>query len=133
MRTCYQTLRHKLKSVVVLAPQAEERRGKCTWRTIFVFQPASLLLRCCSTVWITLHHKLKSVVVKLRGSQLVPLLAPQAEERSGTSMFHELRNVGVLTTPSPRAHGRTLGLLQQSFARTTLRRRWRCQSAALLR
>ena len=40
MRTCYQTLRHELKSVVVLAPQAEERRGKYTWRTIFFF-PAS--------------------------------------------------------------------------------------------
>ena len=34
MRTRYQMLRHKLKSVVVLAPQAEERRGKCTWRTV---------------------------------------------------------------------------------------------------
>ena len=34
MRTRYQMLRHKLKSVVVLAPQAEERRGKCTWRTM---------------------------------------------------------------------------------------------------
>ena len=86
MRTCYQTLRHKLKSVVVPAPQAEERRGTCTWETMknaatlnepLVLRPAPLLLHCCSIVRRTLHHKLKSAVVKLRGSQLVP----QAEER----------------------------------------------------
>ena len=63
MRTCYQTLRHKLKSVVVLAPQAEERRGKYTWRTIFFF-PASF-----AAAPVLLHS--------------VDNLAPQAEERRG--------------------------------------------------
>ena len=61
MRTCYQTLRHKLKSVVVLAPQAEERRGKYTWRTVSCFsnnsRRAPVLLPC------------------------LDYLAPQAEER----------------------------------------------------
>ena len=63
MRTCYQTLRHKLKSVVVLASQAEERRGKYTWRTISFFPTgfaaAPVLLLCLDN------------------------LAPQAEERRG--------------------------------------------------
>ena len=65
MRTCSQALRHKLKNVVVPAPQAEERRGTCTWHTVktAIFSPrvvaAPELLRC-------LHN-----------------LAPQAEERRG--------------------------------------------------
>ena len=63
MRTCYQTLRHELKSVVVLAPQAEERRGKYTWRTLFFF-PASF-----AAAPVLLHS--------------VDNLAPQAEERRG--------------------------------------------------
>ena len=63
MRTCYQTLRHELKSVVVPAPQAEERRGKYTWRTISFFPTsfaaAPVLLLC------------------------LDYFAPQAEERRG--------------------------------------------------
>ena len=64
MRARYQTLRHKLKSAVVLAPQAEERRGKYTWRTIFFFFPASF-----AAAPVLLHS--------------VDNRAPQAEERRG--------------------------------------------------
>ena len=69
MRTCYQILRHKLKSVVVLAPQAEERRGKCTWRT---------MKKRCDTECAICPTSFAAAPVLLH---CVDNLAPQAEER----------------------------------------------------
>ena len=97
-RTCYQTLRDELKSVVVRAPQAEEGRCKYTWRTISLFFKAgSLLLHWCSSAWITLHHKLKSVVVKRAKWHLRDRTgSPSARRRVGRkTLHHELKSVVV--------------------------------------
>ena len=92
MRTCYQTLRHKLKSVVVLAPQAEERRGKCTWRTMKnAATPNEPFFATCSAAAPLLLHCVNN-------------LAPQAEERRGET------RVGASSELVPQAEEREVEL-----------------------
>ena len=92
MRTCSQALRHKLKNVVVPAPQTEERRGTCTWRTVnnkVATQNAQFFPRVVadSELFRCLHN-----------------LAPQAEERRGET------RVGASSELVPQAEEREVEL-----------------------
>ena len=86
----------------------------------FFFEPASLLLRCCSFVWITLHHKLKSVVVKRgRGQAQTSFrklnLAPQAEQRRGRlneQLNHGSTRIQLMSTMCASV---TMGKVRQSL------------------
>ena len=92
MRTCFQTLSHKLKSVVVLAPQAEERRGKCTWRTMK--KRCEPFFATCSIAAPLLLHCVNN-------------LAPHAEERRGeTTRLGAQTPVLRARSASRRARGR---------------------------
>ena len=53
------SLHHKLKSVVVTAPQAEERRGKCTWRTMkngYIYIYTRTCMNMLKNAFVLLQH-----------------------------------------------------------------------------
>ena len=104
MRTCYQTLRHELKSVVVHAPQAEERRGKYTWRAISFFQSrfaAAPLVLLCLDYFAPQAEERRGETREMASQRLyrkskcatqgwTQNLAPRAEKRRGKSRWRPL-------------------------------------------